>query len=570
MAYVIGIDTGGTYTDAVLLNTDKQGADGVERKSKAFTTHDKLELGIRNSIENLNITRFENEQTEKVVISTTLATNAIVEGNIHKVGLVLIGDRVHGNIATEYVKIVSGSINIKGHVLENIDREETKKAIEELLPNVESIAVSGLASVRNPVLEQEVKKIIQSISQVPVMCGHELVSDLGFLERTNTVVLNAGLLPTINSFIGAIKKVLLQLNIKAPVFVVRGDGSIVKLDAIQHKPIDTVLSGPAASMIGAINLAEIKDAIVADMGGTTTDIGVVRNKRVELSPDGATIGGWKIKIKSAKLYTFGLGGDSHISSRNGTIEIGPKSVLPACRDGGDVVTPTDILHYTGRFVKWNKDKAVSAIKRHAERAGMNSDEYVMHAIKAISKKIAHENKIYNKSLDLPIYAIGAPAESWYHIAKEKHSFKLVIPKHFEVANAVGAATAGIENVVEAIVRPGEGGYGYLVHTTTGRYAFTKKEEAVNKAIEVSKDYAVKMIEEQNLEVATISVSGEDLYNNGGQLIQYQISVSDNGQVNYEKENVPATYLETHIKVTVSGKIFTDEAQVKNFRSMPAN
>ena len=145
-------------------------------------------------------------------------------------------------------------------------------------------------------------------------------------------MLNAGLLPIVNSFINAIKKVLKQLDIKAPVFVVRGDGSIVKLDVIQNKPIDTVLSGPAASMIGAINLSKIQDAIVADMGGTTTDIGVVRNKRVELSPDGAVIGSWKIRIKSAKLYTFGLGGDSQINSRNGTFEIGPKKCT-SCMQG---------------------------------------------------------------------------------------------------------------------------------------------------------------------------------------------------------------------------------------------
>lgn len=353
MAYIIGIDTGGTYTDAVLLDANKHGADSVERKSKAFTTHIELEQGIRNSIEKLNLTAAEIERIEKVVLSTTLATNAIVEGKLHKVGLILIGGEPKGSIAAEYVNKISGTVNIKGRILSDIDEEEAKKAIEELIPKVDAIAVSGLASVRNPVLEQKVKAIIRGICDLPVMCGHEFVSDLGFLERTNTVVINAGLLPVINHFIKAIKSVLEQLNIKAPVFVVKGDGSIAKVDAIQNTPIDTVLSGPAASMIGAINLSGINDAIVADMGGTTTDTGIVRKKRVELSPDGAIIGTWKIRIKSAKLYTFGLGGDSRIKLRNGVAEIGPERVLPACRGGDGAATPTDILHYTGEFEKWS-------------------------------------------------------------------------------------------------------------------------------------------------------------------------------------------------------------------------
>ena len=214
-------------------------------------------------------------------------------------------------------------------------------------------------------------------------------------------------------------------------------------------------------------------------------------------------------------------------------------------------------------MKWNKEKAASAIKRHAERAGMTSDEYVIDAIEAISKKLANENKTYYKSLDLPIYAIGAPAESWYHIAKEKHDFKLVIPKHFEVANAVGAATAGIEEVVEAIVRPGEGGYGYLAHTKIDRYSCSNKEAAINKAIEVSKDCAIKMITEQNLEVASISVSCEDLYNEDDHLVQYKLSLSKDGQVNYENTNAAGTYLETRIKITVAGKIFIDEVLAKS-------
>lgn len=554
MAYVIGIDTGGTYTDAVLLDSSKKAPNSILRKAKEFTTHEKLEVGIRNSIVNLELTNSEKEVIDKVVLSTTLATNATVERKIHKVGLILLGGRPRGTLATEYVREVRGQVNIKGRVLFDIDKEEVKNAVEKLIPNVESIAVSGVASVRNPFLEQKVRTVINSMCDKPVVCGHELANDLGFLERTNTAIINAGLLPIINGFVKAIREVLTEQCIKAPVFVVKGDGAITKIDVIQNTPVDTVLSGPAASIIGAINLTKFDDAVVADMGGTTTDTGMVRNKRVELSLDGARVGEWKIRIKSAKLYTFGLGGDSGIKIRNGVIEIGPGRVLPACRGGDDTVTPTDILHYTDEFVAWNKEKAVEAIVKQAEKVGINPDEYVCKVKDAIAKKIADNLSNY-KTTKLPIIAIGAPAESWYRIAKEKYGFKLVVPKHYEVANAVGAATAGIYIETDAVVRPGEVGCGFLVHAKNERYAFTDKEEAINKAIEETRKYAIKMIREQNLELADLNYSCISMYLNGDNVVHNELFVQINGKVEYRTDEFLGKYLETRVKVMASGKIF---------------
>ena len=313
MSYVIGIDTGGTYTDAVLLDTEKKGVEAIVRKAKAFTTHEKLENGIEQSMRELNLTPDDTSQIEKVVLSTTLATNAIVEKKLHKVGLIVVGDMPRGEIASQYIESVPGRINIKGRALVNVSRKATEEALKRLLPHVGAIAISGAASVRNPMQEQEVKQIVQENCDLPVMCGHEFVSELGFLERTNTVAINAGLLPIINRFLEAIKNVLEKMKIDAPIFVVKGDGSIATEDLIREKPIETSLSGPAASMIGTINLTGIENAIVSDMGGTTTDTGIVRGKHVELSSEGAEVGDWRIKVKSAKLYTFGLGGDSEIA-----------------------------------------------------------------------------------------------------------------------------------------------------------------------------------------------------------------------------------------------------------------
>ncbi len=399
--------------------------------------------------------------------------------------------------------------------------------------------------------------MISGISDMPIVCGHELVSELGYLERTNTAVVNAGLLPIIDNFVKAIKTILDELHIDAPVFVVKGDGTISKIDAVKNTPIDTVLSGPAASIIGAINLTGVENAVVADMGGTTTDIGVVRNKRVELSKDGAQVGDWKIRIKSAKLYTYGLGGDSEIKVEDGQIQVGPERILPSCRGGADNVTPTDILHYTGEFTQWNRESAEKAIEKQAEQEELTSDEYVAQVKDAIADKIYNNLKKFQK-INYPISAIGAPAETWYKIATKKYNFDLMVPKHYEVANAVGAATSGVSVEVESVIRRGEEGGGYLVHAMNERFEFDEFEDALQKGIEVTSDYACKLIAEQNLEVSFNRCECTNMYLDGDQIIYKTAAVCEDGVVETQECDFCGQYIETKIKAFAGGKIFAND------------
>lgn len=553
MAYIIGIDTGGTYTDAVLLDTDKKKSAAVIRKAKSFTTREELEKGIGESIEKLRLTSEDIRKVEKVILSTTLATNAIVEGKIHDVGLVAIGDLPGGELAAKCVKLIRGKVNIKGRVLLDIDKYEVVSAVNSIKDNVDSIAVSCVASVRNPVLEQKVKGIISSICDLPVVCGYELARDLGFLERTNTAIINAGLLSIINTFMNAVKKVLNRAGIEAPVFVVKGDGTVSKGDIIRNTPINTALSGPAASIIGAINLTGEENAIVADMGGTTTDTGVVRNRRVELSPDGASIGGWKIKVKSAKLYTFGLGGDSSIRIEDSEYKIGPERILPACRGGNRGITPTDILHCSRELDLWERERALQRATKEARGAGISITEYIEGAKAEVAKKI-NDNLSQYKITRLPVIAIGAPAKAWYKITSDKYAVDFIIPEHYEVANAVGAATAGICAVGEAVVRPGEDGGGYLVHADTERFSFNDMTTAFEKAFDASRKYALQAVEEQELEVTGENYECSAVYQIDGDIICVK-AVIENGNIVLNNVPAAAKFLEAKIKVFVSGNIF---------------
>lgn len=562
MAFTIGIDTGGTYTDSVLVDQSKSGAACVIKKAKAFTTHDELEQGIRNSLLELKLNQNEIHEIEKVVLSTTLATNSIVEHDIDKVGLILIGEAPRGNLAANDVKVIQGAVNIKGRVLCGINREELLDTVERMLENVNSIAVSGPYSTRNPVLETEVREIIREAYEVPIVCGHDLVSELGYLERTNTAVINAGLLPVIDRFVNAICVIMSEFEIKAPIFVVRGDGSTAKLEVIKERPVDTVLSGPAASMMGAVKLTGVRDGIITDMGGTTTDCGLIHRGRIALSDSGAMIGNWQLQIKSAKLYTFGLGGDSQIHMEDGQLQVGPKRVLPACRGGVNNVTPTDLVHGTGEFERWDQKAARRAITKTGRNIGLGADMFAAMAADSVVKKIYEECVLHDWSESqkvekkLLICAIGAPAETWYQKAQNVFGFDLVVPENYEVANAVGAASSKIEENADVVVRPGEEGHGYLVHSSWEREFFRNRMEAINRAIEITVEIASGKILRQDLQVDKKEIKVEDLVAGIGGIIRKELQIKDMRLaaegVSVEEEE---TYLETRVTAIVSGKIF---------------
>ncbi len=329
MAFIMGIDTGGTYTDGVIMDpADRR----VLCKSKVVTAKHDLTRSISECIENL--TAPEVEKVVLVCLSTTLATNAIVEGKRGKVGLLLIGGEPEGQLPADLFVRLRGKLDIKGAEKENLDREEVLQAIGSLENHVDAVAISGYASVRNPSHELQVKQIVREMTALPVVCAHELTSELGYYDRTVTAALNAGLIPIINELISAVKSVLQNKNIDAPIMIVKGDGSLMQESFAMDKPIDTILSGPAASVIGGIFLTNPKEALVVDMGGTTTDIARVSKGSVKIRKSGASVGGWSTRIQAADISTFGIGGDSRLYfSSDGKISVGPQKVQPLCVAG---------------------------------------------------------------------------------------------------------------------------------------------------------------------------------------------------------------------------------------------
>ena len=354
MTKIIGLDAGGTFTDAVIIDTDEY---TIIRSSKSPTTRQNLSVGIGRAIRlALGIDKADNKESftsgtaqniatkniELVSLSTTLATNAIVENGGFNVGLVLVGfekdtlnnGRLGEVIGQNPVIFIKGGHKADGTTLSALDTKLLLKKIKTIKSRVSAFAVASLFATRNPEHEIEVRELIRKHTNMPVSCSYELSASLGGPKRAVTTFLNAKLIGLLRNLIDATQQQMHQIGLNCKLMVVKGDGSYVSADFAKECPVETILSGPAASVSGAAFLANETTAVVCDIGGTTTDIAFLKNGSVELSSAGAEIGGWNTMVKAVKIWSSGLGGDSEIHVNNNKsispIKVGPRRALPLC------------------------------------------------------------------------------------------------------------------------------------------------------------------------------------------------------------------------------------------------
>jgi len=408
--FCLGIDTGGTFTDAVVYAFGADGAaDRVVAAAKTPTRHDDLYGCVVEAMTRVLAAGSESEDPADptapagslpsaagiglVAVSTTLATNALVEGASRPAGLVAIGfepealarvglgvgnarrgsaragspsgdqgsgpdpERMGGNLASAPVVLVDGGHTAQGDMRAPLDLDELRRATERIDGAVDAYAVAAQFSVRNNSHELAARDTIRRLTGKPVTCSHELSPRLGGPRRAVTTLLNAQLISVTARFTDAIRAAMASLGLNAPLMVVRGDGSLVGADFVTLRPIETVLSGPAASVIGARHLAtwtpesgpDIDAAcLIADIGGTTTDIAAIRDGVAVAGSsdedDTAVVAGHVTMVTALPTTTVGLGGDSEIwipaDGASGELAIGPRRVIPLCvaaRQHPDVV-----------------------------------------------------------------------------------------------------------------------------------------------------------------------------------------------------------------------------------------
>jgi N-methylhydantoinase A/oxoprolinase/acetone carboxylase beta subunit len=331
----LGLDTGGTFTDAVLLAEGRR----VVASAKALTTPWNLAIGIGAAIRAVleKLTAGAGRADISLVsVSTTLATNAVVENRFSPVCSLLIGFddamaersglKSHGG---GVVARIVGGHTATGEEFAPLDEGAVERAVREHEARVEAFAIAGNFSVRNPAHELRARQVIRALSPKPVTCAHELSSKLDAPRRALTAALNARLTPQIRHLIEALSRVLADESIDAPLMIVKGDGSLMKAEIALEYPVETILSGPAASVVGAGFLTGLENFVVSDMGGTTTDIAVVAGGRPVIRAEGALVGAWRTMVEAVDVRTSGLGGDSEVHfDRQSRLTVGPRKAMP--------------------------------------------------------------------------------------------------------------------------------------------------------------------------------------------------------------------------------------------------
>ncbi|MEY3960502.1 MAG: hypothetical protein RIR14_1156, partial [Pseudomonadota bacterium] len=338
MAYFLGVDTGGTYTDAVIVD---EAADKVIGKAKSLTTRQDLALGIGRAVDAaIEGAGIAARDVALVSLSTTLATNALVEGQGGRVALVFIGfdagDLERGGLVEalkgDPVILLDGGHTHAGTEAASLDIAGLEPQLLELRDSVMGFAVAARFATRNPAHEVAARDAIRRVTGRPVTCSHELSANLNGPKRALTAVLNARLIGMIDRLVTACERHLDQVGIAAPLMVVRGDGALISASMVRERPIETILSGPAASIVGARWLTGAPDALVSDIGGTTTDVALLRGGLPEIDPAGARVGGFRTMVEAVAMRTTGLGGDSEVHLKTdgllGGLRLGPRRLMP--------------------------------------------------------------------------------------------------------------------------------------------------------------------------------------------------------------------------------------------------
>ena len=460
---LIGIDVGGTTTDAVLIRNGE-----VYSTAKVSTEPGDLLSSLLEALDAIS-KDIPPEQLERVVFSTTVITNLIAEGKTDRVALLLIpGPGINPASYTFpdsfYLK---GAMDYRGREIQPLDEAELRKAvglIREL--GFSRAAVVSKFGQRNPSHELRIEEIFREMYPgCKLELGHKVSGKLNFPRRIATAMLASATRESYQEFVEKIRKALEERNIRAPVYILKADGGTLPVEKSIEFPVETIFSGPAASTIGALALTpEGETSVVADIGGTTTDLALILSGEPLLASKGAKLGGFLTHVRAFAVRSIAVGGDSVVrvtSSNSGTklITVGPDRAGPAYCMGGEETTPTDALKVLGLIEVGNPERARKAIKATASSLGKSEIETASLIVdKAAQMIVEAVNEMFLEWAQEPAYriwevlqekkakpenvvGIGGGARGLIAEIAKKLDAKPVIPKYAEVGNAIGAAVA---------------------------------------------------------------------------------------------------------------------------------
>lgn len=460
---LIGIDVGGTTTDAVLIQNGE-----VYSTAKVSTEHGNLLNSLLEALDAVS-KDIPPEQLERVVFSTTVITNLIAEGKTDRVALVLIpGPGVNPASYTFpdsfYLK---GAMDYRGREIDPLDEAEIRKTVGLIQKSGFSrAAIISKFGQRNPSHELRVEEIFrEAYPGCKLELGHKVSGKLNFPRRIATAMLASATRERYQEFVDKINKALEERNIRAPVYILKADGGTLPVEKSIEFPVETIFSGPAASTIGALALtSEGETSVVVDIGGTTTDLALILSGKPLLASKGVKLGGFLTHVRAFAVRSIAIGGDSVVRVKDldpGTkqITIGPDRAGPAYCMGGKETTPTDALKFLGLIEVGNPERASEAIKVTASELGKSETETASLIVDRVSQTIADAvNEMFFEWEQEPAYrvwevlqekntrpenvvGIGGGAKGLIAEIAKKLNANPVIPAHAEVGNAIGAAVA---------------------------------------------------------------------------------------------------------------------------------
>jgi N-methylhydantoinase A/oxoprolinase/acetone carboxylase beta subunit len=457
MTMIIGLDVGGTHTDVVLL-----GNEGLENAIKVPTDTSDLFQTVLTGLDRVteNVTP---DQISRLVLSTTLTTNAIVQNRVPPVGMIVsAGPGIDPDLyrTCDHYHAVAGSIDHRGREIESIRPDEIASAKQRFLAaGISHVGVAGKFSVRNPAQELAIEKILGNEFE-RVFLGHRISGNLNFPRRISTTYLNAAVYSIHKPFFEAVQKSLEQKGLSVPIRILKADGGNMNLGASMDFPAQTILSGPAATVMGSLAFAPAEeDALVLDIGGTTTDMAVLVNGAPLLDPLGIVMGEHQTLIRSLETRSIGIGGDSRVHVADGRLVVGPERMGPALAYGGPAPTPTDAMFALGMIKSEGKKEAVAGIVPLAEALGMTVEETAQKIFDTACRTILKKADAMIESINAkPVYTVhemleghqvkpkkmlllGGPALYFANRMEELSPFKVGVVPRWKVANAIGAALA---------------------------------------------------------------------------------------------------------------------------------
>ena len=447
---LLGIDVGGTFTDAVVISQQE-----VAAQAKVPTNHDDVLVSVLQALDKV-LTAVDVSRLKRVVISSTIVTNVLTEDKVDPVFLAVMtgpGMNVQGKFPVEPY-YVSGYVDHRGKVTAQIDWSKHRDLLHR--NGSGSCAVSGKFSVREPQNEYQLKQELKKCGYQKIFLGSELSGELNFIRRTNSAYFAAAVYKVFDKFCQKVKLALSQRHITAPVHILKADGGTLPLEAALNQPIEAVFTGPAASVLGIEALAAPElNSISLDVGGTTTDIAFWEHGMPLMAKKGAVLKGYPTAVRAFHMRSIGIGGDSRISVVDGKYQVGPMREGPAAAVGGKTATLSDALIVAGYVTFGDTEKSLQAIAAFGGSPLKEAEKIVQSAVKVITDTISEMLDEWAKQ---PVYTVddvirgtefvpqqligvGGGARGLVTAVGKAMKLPVEIPAGAMVANAIGAALA---------------------------------------------------------------------------------------------------------------------------------